>query len=347
MAGDIPIEPFDDEEQPAGTLGPAGIEEAVRPLSAMLGEEVVVFLRDDVSADDVAMPLVPVPAAALVAMLPRLLGGDRPGVTLVSDGHVSHAVTVLEERGGRLIFFDPWNTSSFLQEGHNVAGVKAQSQGGGQYSVTADELTRVIVAEGVAGLEKVARLVEPPTWDQFRGEKFYRWFHLRPDGEPVPHGHGVAMPHKPGAFREYLDFGFELDAESRLRAGVIEVDQKWLLGENRMMGLDILKGFIDAMVTREMRMRPIGITVPPVVASPDLHLTGALVDVLTAAMRGQQPAVSKRLERIWPIVGVIGGQSEEATLPLVFTRLRAVSRNGMLLLRIEARRERAATTGGV
>ena len=337
MPDDIPIEPFDDEEQPAGTLGPAGIEEAMRPLSAVLGEAVIVFLRDDVNAADVAMPLVSVPAAALVAMVPRLIGGSRPGLTLVSDGHTSHAVTVLEERGGRLVFFDPWNSSSFLQEGHNVAGVQARSESQGQYSVTAEELTRVIIGQGVAGLDKVPGLVEPPTWDEFCGQHFYQWFHLRPDGDPVPYGSGVALPHKPGAFKEFLDFGFELDANRRLRAGVIEVDQKWLLGPNRMMGLDILKGFVAAMVTREMHLAPIGVAVTPVVASPDLHLTDAIVDVLTAAAQGQQPVVSKRLERVWPIIEVIGGQSEEARLPLLFTNFHAISRSGMLLLRIEAR----------
>ena len=335
MADQVPIEPFDADESLGQTLGPASIEEAMRPLSAILGENVVVFIRDDVDANDVAMPLVPMAASSLVDVIPALLGGSRPGQTLVSDGHMSHAVTVLEARDGRLIFFDPWNTSSFLQVGRNLAGVQARSEGRGTYSVSPEELARVIVAEGVAGLDKVPGLIARPHWDAFRATDFYTCFHLSPDGDPVPHGDGVALPHKTGGFRQYLDLGFELDAARQLRAGVIEIDQAWLLGPNRMMGMDILKSFVAAMVPREMTLSPIGVSLT--VQSPDVHMSNTLRDALVSAMHGQRPPASRRLDRLVPIFAVIAGQSEEAHLPLLFTNVRAISRGGTLLLRIEQR----------
>jgi hypothetical protein len=338
MSDRIPVEPFDDDEgTPGETLRPAGIEDAMRPLSAILGEDVVVFIRDDVDAANVAMPLVPVAASALVAMVPALIGKDRPGVTLVSDGHMSHAITVLEEKGGRLIFFDPWNVRSFLQEGRNISGVQARTEGQGKYSVTADELARVIIAEGVAGLSKVSGMLVAPSWDEFRSGDFYTFFHLRPDGDPVPHDDGFALPHKPGGFAEFLDLGFELDAAGRVRAGVVEINQAWLLGPNRMMGMDFLKSFVAAMVPQAFTLSPVGITTPATLPSPDLHMAGALHDALASIMRGRQPAPSRRLDRLGPLFGVIAGQSEEVVMPLFFTRLHAISRGGTLLLRIEHR----------
>jgi hypothetical protein len=337
MADQIPIDPFDEEESPGQALRPATIEDAMRPLSAILGEDVVVFIRDDVNANDVAMPLTPVPAASLVAMIPALLGGSRPGQTLVSDGHMSHAITVLEARDGRLVFFDPWNTESFLQDGRNLAGIKALSEGAGTYSVTPDELDRVIIAQGIAGLGKIAGLVVPPAWDAFQTTEFFSFFHLSPDGDPVKHGDGLALPYKTGGFRQYLDLGFEIDAAKRLRAGVIEINQAWLLGPNRMLGMDVLKSFVEAMVPRDMTLTPLGISSPALVPAPDLHMTDALHKALAAAMHGRQPPASSRLDRLVPIFAVIAGQSEEAHLSLLFTHIRAVSRGGTLLLRIEQR----------
>ena len=98
MPDPIPIEPF--EPGPKPTLGPASIAEAMRPLEAIGGEAVIVFIRDNVDSSDVAIPLVPLPAADLVRILPALIA-DRAGLTLVSDGNMSHAVSVNEERGGR------------------------------------------------------------------------------------------------------------------------------------------------------------------------------------------------------------------------------------------------------
>ena len=112
-----------------------------------------------------------------------------------------------------------------------------------------------------------------------------------------------------------------------------------------MLGLDILKSFVQAVVTRDMSLTPLGVVGPSTVASPDLHLTDALVDVLSTTVRGRRPAIDKRLNRLWPIVAVIGGQSDEAQVTLMFTSIRAVSRAGTLLLRIE-QRVHAATASG-
>jgi hypothetical protein len=337
MADRIPIEPFDDDEETRGQpLRPAGIEEAMRPLSAMLGEEVFVFVRDDMNAGDVAIPLVPIAARELVRILPALVKG-RPAVTLVSDGHMSHAVTVLEARDDRLVFVDPWNTSSFLQEGRNIAAVKARTEGGGKYSVTPEELSRVIVAEGVAGLGSTPGLVTSPAWDEFRRSDFYTRFGLRPDGDPVSVHDGFAHPHKPGGFGEHVDLGFEVDAAERLRAGVIEVGQKWLLGPGRRFGMGMLKRFVMAMIPPALNLSTLGVDADPHLPSPDLHMAGALVDALASLEAGRPPRASARLDRLGPVFEVMAGRSEQALRPLIFDTIRAVSRGGVLLMRIERR----------
>jgi hypothetical protein len=79
------------------------------------------------------------------------LGRGR-GVTLhFSDGFTNHCVTamglVAQRRTYRVVYWDPWSAErgSFLQDGKNLAGVKAMPYGdsGRLWSITEEEFFRV------------------------------------------------------------------------------------------------------------------------------------------------------------------------------------------------------------
>ena len=126
--------------------------------------------------------------------------------------------------------------------------------------------------------------------------------------------------------------GFELDKQDRLRAGVLEVRQEWLLGPGRPLGLDLLKSFIRALIAPAMNLAPIGVLAEADVPCPDVHLSGALVEALASLQRGKHPPPGARLNRVMPFIAAIAGKLEQTQLALHFHRIRMVSRAGTLLV---------------
>jgi hypothetical protein len=146
----VPAEAWDEDENGqdgAAVLGPAGIEDAIYPMSAIAGQPVLVLVNDRYRLEDLpGVMLASAPLARISAVLRCLFRlGEIAATAMISDGNTSHAVapnSMDPEDLGRLVYFDPWNQRSFLQQGFNTAGVCARPFGPGLFSVAWKQLKR-------------------------------------------------------------------------------------------------------------------------------------------------------------------------------------------------------------
>lgn len=148
----VPIEAWDDETKQE-PLGPASILDAFLPLAVLTGRELEVFVNSELYLGELSdLPLTSVDPLMLLMLIEKLCREKAGAMTvLVSDGNTSHAVTPIKavrEESFRLYYQDPWYDKSFLQQGMNIAGVCARTEGDGVFSISYGEYIKVIVALG-------------------------------------------------------------------------------------------------------------------------------------------------------------------------------------------------------
>jgi hypothetical protein len=161
------------------------------------------------------------------------LGERARGLLLISDGNMSHAIslaraTALPGESPRIHFMDSWGEErgSFLEPGRNLAGVRARREGGGVFSITLEEAGDVLIAmiQGTChGWGRARR----KRYDSLAGADLFQWFGL---GE-VGRGEAVqgltpilCRPPKTG---EHIDLVFFVDGDGLVSAASWIADLSW------------------------------------------------------------------------------------------------------------------------
>jgi hypothetical protein len=338
----IPAEDWDDnesEQQGQWQLGPAGIEDAFDPLEAILGKHVFIFASDRYNLEGLdGVMLAPVPPDRISAVLRCLLQRSKPICTaMVSDGYTSHSVSPREldpNDPERLIYFDPWNVRSCLQEGTNVAGVRARHLGPGQFSITWEEYERVIVAQGMVMCDDLHLAACPMPFNELKTTEFWEFFHIRETGSRRTDEGTQTIPAKTGGFQEFVDLEFTLSPNGLLHGARLTLSRKWIheMGLNPL-ALDIIKSLIPAVVPSEVEFSGCGPTESFRVPNPDARLAQYLSYAFWELRNQQRTQMrfsrkTRTVARVLPFLFTYAGRQESADLPMLFSGFRGSNSSG-------------------
>lgn len=237
-------------------------------------------------------------AGELVETFARLL--DSPGSRQAAqifyyDGETGHSVTLLGYNAVHRTFefHDPWPGRSLLCEENNPAGVNAKPSAGndGLWTVTADELRRVIVVA----------FVEPAAWADLSGDPFrvaygdlqasdfWSFFHISEYERQAVEAGRVGIRLLTGGFRNDLVLRVVLDEREEIRHAEAALRRPWVTGPPfgvNPFALDFAGSFLNAFVP-----------------TPDKGRVAPLIDAL---QRLGDPEGASRLPRnkeVWDVAG--------------------------------------------
>jgi hypothetical protein len=217
----------------------------------------------DTSAHEISR-LVQFPRDQVVDLLTQAFsagdGDSQPGqadqsgnaaTVYESDGRTGHAVTVMgwDSRQNRFRFHDPWPGDSLLAAGNNVAGVEARQEPDGEWSISRDELQKVIVAA----------FLFPSTWADLTGNpsqqsyrdlpqsEFFSFFRIRETKTRQLNSVQREISLKPGAFQEHIDLTLVVNRRDRVQDAQLQMRHSWTIGPEvgvNPFGLDLAKSFL-------------------------------------------------------------------------------------------------------
>jgi hypothetical protein len=173
--------------------------------------------------------------------------GAVNAATLHYDGATGHCVhiTDYDARRERFIYHDPWPADSLLCEKNNMAAVAAQQEDGGRWSVTAQELERVIFASYIfpTAWARLNGVDFDLFYDRWKESDFYQFFHLKLLDEHVENER-KRRSFTAGPFKDSVSVVVECQDEKIVSSGLI-LSQDWAAG-NLMLAIDIAKSFVVA-----------------------------------------------------------------------------------------------------
>ncbi|MDB5968524.1 MAG: hypothetical protein JWQ90_974 [Hydrocarboniphaga sp.] len=189
--------------------------------------------------------------AQLIENLRRLqkLSGTLNVTTLHYDGATGHCVRLkhYDEVRDRFIYHDPWPEKALLCLENNIAGVDAQPDGG-SWSVTADELERVLFASFLfndqqARIEGVAFDILYDTW---KAGDFYSFFHLH-----LVQQHSQGDRHRQlfhaGPFQDAVTLIVDFEDAGQITDVALILAKPWMV-DNLPMAVDIGSSFVREFV---------------------------------------------------------------------------------------------------
>jgi hypothetical protein len=164
-----------------------------------------------------------------------VLGWERriASQIFVFDGRTGHSVTLLDvdadARG--FTFHDPWPGDSLLSKPHNAAGVDAQ-RSGKLWHLTADELSRVVVAAFVAPLPWAEINGQPGrmSFNELQSADFCGRFVIRETERDASDPGQVVVQLRTGAFREHLTIEVTLNEREVITSAELRLREGWLIG---------------------------------------------------------------------------------------------------------------------
>jgi hypothetical protein len=209
-----------------------------------------------------------VPAVALVRRVQAMLGDGSAMSAFVHDGRSGHAITLLGCAGDRIVYIDSWPGDSLLCLHQNAAGVDAQPFGQDFWSVSPDELTRVLVAvlappcawaeaSGRPGSVRVAELIHTGFWTDYG---FYETGHKQTaDLQRTARDRSIT-----GYSAVQADDQVKLilwtvcldDGVERIEKAELRLRTSWALPDDGVInlhGLDVARGLVAALCPRHDR----------------------------------------------------------------------------------------------
>jgi len=315
----------------------ATLEQAWRTATMLAGVQMVCLRADDRPATptDAISRVVLLPARELVSQLGRILESPERFAPQIfyHDGATGHSIVLFEyePKTDTFVYLDPWPGRSLLCRENNQADVDAQPAGERRWSVTRDEVERVIIAS----------FVFPSAWAEVMGEPyavmygeleagdFWSFFHIREVGQSALDT-GIRRHLKPGGdFQDHIDLFVEenergrvVDAELRLARGFVTGPPFGI----SPFAADIAKSFLAAFS-------------PP----PDEEHVRPLVDALREIGNRERINAMMRDPRVGEVVGPVLmtylGQMEESGTVLSYGQLQLanVEREGKAWLQLELR----------
>ena len=184
----------------------------------------------------------------LVEML-RKLQSLSEGVnvtTLHYDGATGHCIriTSYDPQRDRFIYHDPWPADSLLCKKNNLAFVDAQPEGG-RWSVTAQELVRVIFASYIFPTQwaQLNGISFDLMYDHWQTSEFYRFFHLKLRDEQAGEGR-KRRSFTAGPFKDNVSVVVDCTLDrGKIVSSKLVLDQDWAAG-NLILAIDIAKSFV-------------------------------------------------------------------------------------------------------
>ena len=286
----------------------ATLPQAWRAHFAMSGCSMVCLLaqgRPAISTDGIP-EVVLITAADLVGTLARGFA-DTEGFNAQIfhyDGRTGHSVTIFghDPATGRFEYHDPWPDQSLLCLELNVAGVDAQPLDNGRWSITSDELARVIVATFLWP-SHWAQLCGRPVWisyDSVLQSDFGQFFRIHEIGRDVE-GKRTKVELKPGGFQQDIHLSFDLDSKEMIHRATLHLRRGWVLGPPyglNPFAIDIAKSFLGALLPEPDQPRG----GPIVEAIASLGRPGVAQAVLA---RREQPAPTQQEQAQMAFLGVL------------------------------------------
>lgn len=232
----------------------ATLEQAWRASSLLTGKPPVCLLATDKPSVAVAAieKLVRLNSSQLVDVLKELfeLLGDIGISILYYDGKIGHSVCLesYDETASRFTYLDPWPEFSLLSKEYNAAGIDAQRIKGNIWSLTDEELQRVIFSA----------FVLKQYWAAYNGEKFtllleelqksdfWTFFHLGITGKEKTK-YGIEYKLKTGGFQDKVDLTIGVNENGEVSESKLYVNRDWLLGPPwgvNPYAQDIIRNFI-------------------------------------------------------------------------------------------------------
>lgn len=200
--------------------------------------------------------LVRYTARELIDALKKIQRGEGQinASTLHYDGKTGHCITVVsyDEQRDRFIYQDPWPLKSLLCAENNMAGVDAQPEGK-QWSVSADELERVVFASFVFP-HMWARLQGMDfdlMFDKWKESEFFKFFHIKQTAERSESGMHRRM-FSAGPFKDEVTVITDHKNSGKVVKAVLLLDKNWMR-KNLMLALDIAKSFIASFAPAPAR----------------------------------------------------------------------------------------------
>jgi hypothetical protein len=331
----VPAEPWNEDERETypQTLGPVGVEDAFFPFQAILGTDVFILANDRYALEGlegVQFSLVPPNRISTVLRTILLNQAKVPVSAMISDGNTNHAVApdgITPGDPGRLIYVDPWNVKSFLEEGNNIAGVHAHKEGKGRFSISWAEYERVIVAQGMPLDEELPVEACPLTYEELRSTDFWKFFHVHEAGPARVEGPLRIIPLKTGGFQEFVGLEFSIGPQEQLHGVRLRLDRKWIheMGINPF-ALDIAKSLLLAAVPQEVDFSKCGVPAPSRFPNPDLRLAHFIATILyeltdQGKTRERFSRTTRTLDLVSPLILSYVAKQDTAFVPLLFSKI--------------------------
>lgn len=284
---EVPISEWVDNSVQNNMLDSAGIVEAFRPLTVLMGLPPCIFVNNvyDLNILDKSS-IIEISAQSIVDILRNVLIDQNAAETylitaLVSDGNSSHAISleyILPTQPSRLFYMDPWGGNSFLERGKNIANIEAKSEGEGIYSIDFDEFERVLVACGFHRINEFEGLDFRLSLARLKSSSFYSSFNISEIGSEKRSEHTV-LKLKTGGFQQFIDIAVLVDQNEKIHRATLTMARPWItqMGTTSPVVVDIVKSFIDAIIPKQIDLSQLGIVDDPVVFNPDRILAEFLV----------------------------------------------------------------------
>lgn len=336
---EIPISAWEDISEENDILGPVGILEAFRPLAVLTGQNPYIFVNKACNLNIPDKRLIMEVSAQSIIDILRNVFSNRDDDTLlgtttalISDGNISHAIApegIVPNEPNRLLYFDPWNVSSFLEKGKNIANIEAKHEGHGKYSISLSEFKSVLVACGFLDINKLKGIDFRPSLAQLRSSDFYSFFHISETAIEGLLDHR-SFKLKTGGFQEFIDIEVLVDQNEKVHRALLTIARQWIaqMGATNPFAVDIVKSFIDAMIPKQIDLSQLGIVDDPIIHNPDRQLVDFLVKAFWDLPNSQQTEDNfKRSDEISHIAFrfllTFIGKEKDANVSMLFSKLSA------------------------